>query len=149
MVIIAAVGAGLGVAAWPHADIARIDRWRTRRGGARDEALKRRRIETAVGEGSVEAAPATSVEAAPATAVDRLQAEMDWGDDGAGLPVTSASLSSNSASWRRGNHAYNAARKACRVARAGEPFIATAAYHNGGCPPAHCSRRPSAGYITS
>jgi hypothetical protein len=74
MVIIAAIGAGLGVAARPdaHRPDAHVDRRHglgLRRCRARDEGLERGDVEAAVGEGGVQAAPAATV--------DWLQAQMD------------------------------------------------------------------------
>jgi hypothetical protein len=69
VVVVATLAAGLGIAARPDADIDRVDGRNVWRSGARDQRLKGVDIDLAVGEGRVEAAPAS--------AMAGLQAEMD------------------------------------------------------------------------
>ncbi len=69
MVIEAAGGAGLGIAARPHADIDRIDGALVRERVLRDQRPQGRHVEAALGQGRIEAAPAAPIR--------RRRAQMD------------------------------------------------------------------------
>jgi hypothetical protein len=58
VVIEGALGAGLGIAAWPDADIDRIDRFATRQGVSAEQVLQRAGADLADRQRVVEAAPA-------------------------------------------------------------------------------------------